>query len=114
MKLMAKNRNFVIAEHVEVATSFRQRLVGLLGRKSLEPKKALWIHGCRSIHTFFMQFPIDVVFVDRQLKVCKVVKNIKPWRYASAYFCGHSVFEFASPHAALNELKRGDLLYVGD
>ena len=114
MKLISKSKNLVIAKHVEVATSFWQRLIGLLGRKELAPSKALWIHRCRSIHTFFMRFPIDVVFVDKQLKVCKVIQNIKPFRLASAYFCGHSVFEFSSPHPVLKELQRGDMLYVGD
>ncbi len=114
MKLFAKNKNLVIAESVEVAASFKKRLVGLLGRKNLKPSHTLWIHRCNSIHTFFMQFPIDAVFVDKNLKVCKVVKNIKPWRLANAYFCGHSVFEFSSPHPSLNQLTVGESLYVGD
>lgn len=114
MKLMTKNKNLVIAEHVEVAETFWRRLVGLLGRKSLEPRATLWIKRCSSIHTFFMQFPIDVVFVDKHLKVCKVVQNIQPYRLANAYFCGQSVFEFASPHSILNEIKIGETLYVGD
>ena len=117
MKLIVKKQNqnnFVIAEQVEVASTFRQRLIGLLGKNDFSKGTALWIHRCNSIHTFFMRFPIDVVFVDKQLKVCKVVQNIKPFRLVNAYFCGHSVFEFSSPHPVLKELQPGDTLYVGN
>lgn len=116
MKLIAKkqNNNLVIADQVEVASTLVQRIVGLLGKSEFTKGKALWIHRCASIHTFFMRFPIDVVFVDKDLKVCKVVKNIKPFRMANAYFRGHSVFEFTSPHPVLNELQTGDTLYVGN
>lgn len=114
MKLIAKKKNIIIAEHVEVANTFIQRLIGLLGKSEYKTGTALWIKRCYSIHTFFMKFPIDVVFVDKNLKVCKVIQNIKPFRLANAYFCGNSVFEFASPHPVLKELQRGDILYVGN
>ncbi len=116
MKLFAKkqNNNLIIADQVEVASTLIQRIVGLLGKNDFKKGKALWIHRCASIHTFFMRFPIDVVFVDKNLKVCKVVQNIKPFRLANAYFSGHSVFEFSSPNPVLKELKPGDTLYVGN
>ncbi|OQW49910.1 MAG: hypothetical protein A4S09_11730 [Proteobacteria bacterium SG_bin7] len=116
MKLLLKRKNnhLVIADHVEIASTIVQRVIGLLGKSEFTEGKALWIQRCTSIHTFFMRFPIDVVFVDKELKVCKVVQNIKPFRLANSYFCGHSVFEFSSPHPVLKELQPGDTLYVGN
>jgi uncharacterized membrane protein (UPF0127 family) len=53
-----------IAERVRTARSFRQRLIGLMGRKSLEPGEALWFPGESSIHMLFMRMPIDVLFLS--------------------------------------------------
>ena len=65
---------------VKVARSFLERLRGLIGVKSLGPDEGLLIERCNCIHTFFMSFPIDATFLDRNDNVVKVVRNIKPWR----------------------------------
>ena len=65
----------------EVARSFLQRAVGLIGRRGLPPGEGLLILRCNAIHTFFMRFPIDATFLDRQGRVVKVVRNIRPWRF---------------------------------
>ena len=114
MRLIKMDSNTIIAEKVFVAESFWQRLKGLLGRTELSAHETMWIQRCDSIHTFFMKFPIDVVFVDKKLKVCSVRTNVKPWRLASSYWCASSVFEFASPNPEVKNLKKGDLLYVGN
>lgn len=114
MKLIQKETNTVIAEKVAIAESFWQRLKGLLGRRGLDANETLWIQRCDSIHTFFMKFPIDVVFVDKKLKVCGVSTNVKPWRIATKYWQADSVFEFASPNPKVKNLRKGDLLYVGN
>lgn len=64
----------------EVARSFRARLKGLIGRQSLPPGRGLLILKCNAIHTFFMRFPIDATFYDREDRVVKTVRNIRPWR----------------------------------
>jgi uncharacterized membrane protein (UPF0127 family) len=58
------------------------RMRGLLGRGGLAPSEGLWISPCNSIHMFFMRFAIDVVFVDREMAVRKVVERLRPWRMA--------------------------------
>lgn len=63
----------------EVAKSFLQRAIGLIGRKSLPPGTGLLILRCNAIHTFFMRFPIDATFLDKDDRVVKVVRNIRPW-----------------------------------
>jgi uncharacterized membrane protein (UPF0127 family) len=57
---------------------------GLLGRDGLEPAEGLLIRPTNSVHMFFMRFPIDVVFLDRELTVKKIVEALRPWRMAGA------------------------------
>ena len=64
----------------EVARSFLQRAVGLIGRRGLPPGEGLLILRCNAIHTFFMRFPIDATFLDAHGGVVRTVRNIRPWR----------------------------------
>ena len=64
----------------EVARSFWARLKGLIGRRGLPSGRGLLILRCNAIHTFFMRFTIDATFYDRQDRVVKTVRNIRPWR----------------------------------
>ena len=64
----------------EVARSFWARTRGLIGRRGLSPGQGLLILRCNAIHTFFMRFAIDATFYDRQGRVVKMVRNIRPWR----------------------------------
>jgi len=66
----------------EVADTTLARLVGLLGHASLEPGEGMVIEPCSSIHTCFMRFPIDVLFVDRDGLVVRAVRAIEPFRAA--------------------------------
>lgn len=75
---------------IERAATFWQRFVGLLGRASLGADEALLISPCNNIHTCFMRFTIDVVFVDRGGVVVAVMPRVRPWRVAiatKAYAC---------------------------
>lgn len=72
----------VISENLERASSWRSKAIGLLGRKEYPVGNALLLEGCSSIHMFFMKFAIDVLFVDEQLKVLKVVEELRPWSTA--------------------------------
>ena len=103
----------VVAQKVLVADSFLGRAVGLLGKKELPGDRTLWIHDCQSIHTFFMRFTIDAVFVDKDLTITKIVRNLKPWRMTLYDFKAASVFEFSSAHKLTEGLKPGDRLHVG-
>ena len=70
----------ILGIDAEVAERFTERLRGLIGRDGLERGKGMLIVRCNCIHTFFMRFPIDATFLDRQGGVVKVVRNIHPWR----------------------------------
>jgi len=69
---------------VEFADSFFRRLKGLLGRSSLDVDELLVFRKCNSIHTIGMRFEIDIIFLDKQQKVVKLVKGLKPNRFAVA------------------------------
>lgn len=70
----------ILGVRAKVARTFFQRAKGLIGTRYLERGEGLIILRCNSIHTFFMSFPIDAVFLDRNDKVVKIVRNIRPWR----------------------------------
>lgn len=111
-KLLNQSKNKILSSHLEIAESFASRAQGLLGRPSLAPESALWILPCKSIHTFFMQFSIDVAFVDRNLVVRKIQKQIHPFRLAIAPWRTHSVFEFSSGVLNQDNISIGDQLHV--
>ena len=111
-KLINKTTNKEISREVIKAKSLLARIKGLLGRKKLPSDEVMWIDPCPSIHTFFMQFPIDVVFVDKDMMVTKVHRNVKPWRLTPPLqFKNHSCFEFAADTVKDN-IKEGDKLDV--
>ena len=62
-----------------IANSFFTRLAGLMFRKELPQATALLLTSCNSVHMCFMRFAIDVIYVDQEFKVIKVVENLKPW-----------------------------------
>lgn len=115
-KLTLKNltKELVLASSVEVAETLESRARGLLGRESIETDYCLWIHKCRSIHTFFMKFNIDVIFVDKKLKVTSVKININKWRLAWGGFFADSCFEFKALSLSNEDVQKGDILYVGN
>ena len=97
-------------KNVLKANSLKARIVGLLGKKSLEKGKTLWILSCSSIHTFFMKFPIDVIFVDKDLKVRRVYKKVPSGKILFGGWKASSVFEFQA--GTLKAISKGDQLHV--
>ncbi len=64
-----------------IARTFPERARGLIGTKALAPGEGMLILNCNAIHTFFMSFPIDALFLDADDRIVKVVRNIRPWRF---------------------------------
>ncbi len=106
-----RTRNAVAAVKVIKADTFSSRLFGLIPRKTLEPEEGLWLDPCAMIHTCFMSFPIDAVFLDAGLKVVKVVPSLKPWRFSPWVYGAKSVLELA-PGSASAVLSEGDFMEV--
>lgn len=78
-------RGTTIATQVEVARSFLARGKGLMLRRTFPRGSALVIDPCSSIHMFFMRFPIDVLYMDRENRVVRTQQGIKPWRVGPLY-----------------------------
>lgn len=71
----------ILGVRAKVARTFAERARGLIGRAKPPPGEGLLILRCNAIHTFFMSYAIDAVFLDRQDRVVKEVRGIKPWRF---------------------------------
>lgn len=80
MKAVVSETGVVLAEDVELARSFRQRLVGLMFRKSMPQGAALLLEPCNMVHTCFMRFTMDALFLDGDGNILHVTENMKPWR----------------------------------
>jgi uncharacterized membrane protein (UPF0127 family) len=92
VKVRNETRNTVLAEAADLANTSATRRTGLLKHERLEPGDGLWIVPCESVHTFFMKFPIDLVYLDKKRKVRKVRHAVPSWRL-SACLTAHSVLE---------------------
>ena len=96
-----------ISTLVEVAATRRTRRRGLLGRRGMKPSEALILAPCCAIHTAFMHFAIDVIFVDARGRVLKIVRELPPWRMAMAPRA-HAVIELAAGSLKSRALQVGD------
>ena len=103
-----------LASQVRVARSLWARFWGLMGRRSLPEGHSVLITPCSSVHTFFMRFPIDVIFLDRDNIVVKIVPAMRPWRTALGGRGARSALELDAGAAESNGLEPGDVLRLPD
>jgi uncharacterized membrane protein (UPF0127 family) len=103
-----------LGEAIEVASTAAQRVRGLLGRECLEDGQGLLFKGCSSLHTFFMRFPIDIVFTDKQGRVLKTAVGVKPFKFVAAPLRAYYAIEL--PEGAIKSSATGvhDLLLFSD
>jgi uncharacterized membrane protein (UPF0127 family) len=102
-----------VCERCLVADRMTSRMRGLLGRRALAPGDGMVIRPAPSIHTFFMRFPIDAIFLARNGDVLKVANEVKPWRIRSARNA-HAVLELAAGEAKVRNVSTGDRLVFGE
>ena len=102
----------LVCERCDVADGFFSRGRGLLGRKRLPRGHGLLIKPTWSVHTWFMRFPIDVVFLDRQLRILKLRTHMRPWRAASRLGAS-AALELGAGECDRLELTVGDRLAWG-
>ena len=110
-QLINTTRNTTLATSLEIARTSAERSKGLLGRDALPPGGGLWIVPCESVHTFWMRFPLDLVYVDRSLRVKKVRNAVGPWRI-SACLSAHSVLELPAGIIRESRTQPGDQLQM--
>lgn len=109
MKVEANNK--ILSHDLRVASSFFSRLIGLMFKKEMKGYDGLLIKQCNSIHTFFMLFTIDAVFLNKNNEVIKVYRNLKPWRMTRIVWRASQVLEL-NAGTVPNDLKEGDSLNI--
>jgi uncharacterized membrane protein (UPF0127 family) len=102
----------VIARDVELALTRRARRKGLLQRSSLDVHAALMLAPCFMVHTAFMQFAIDLIFVDRTGRVRHLVRRLPPWRMAACPTAWATI-ELAAGTLERHDIVVGDRLCLG-
>ena len=98
---------------MDVADTSAKRRTGLLKHERLGPGEGLWISPCESVHTFFMKFPIDLVYLDKKRKVRKVRSAVPAWRL-SACLSAHSILELPAGTIERTGTRPGDELVIED
>ena len=101
----------MLAEAADVADTQAKRTTGLLKHERLAPGEGLWIIPCSSVHTFFMKFPIDLVYLSRKKKVKKVRKAVPAWRL-SMCVTAHSILELPAGVIEQTGTAVGDELVI--
>ncbi len=101
----------IVAENLKIANTFYLRLMGLMFSNSMENFDALLLTPGNSIHTFFMKYKIDVVFLNRDMKIIKIIREMSPWRMTRVYFKASQCLEFYGGAFPLG-IKEGDSLEV--
>ena len=101
----------IVASRVLPAFDSASRRRGLLGRYGFDPEVAMIIAPCSAIHTFFMRFPIDALFVARDGTVLKASESIVPWRMAGR-LGAYAVVELAPGTIARSDTRSGDLIQL--
>jgi len=102
----------IVCERCLLAETALTRMKGLLGRRELEEGEGILLRPASSVHMAFMRFPIDAVFLDRDLRVVKVAAELRPWRAAGSRGA-KAVLEIAAGEAGRRGVTVGDRLISG-
>ncbi len=109
LRIRNQTRNALLADRADIADTSQKRRTGLLKHASLELGEGLWIAPCEAVHTMFMKFPIDVLFLDRKRRILKIRGSMKLWRMAIC-FRAHSVLELPAGTTDRTGTSAGDQL----
>lgn len=110
MKLINKTSNTIISENVITANTFLKRLKGLMFTKELPEQSALYIVPCNAIHTFNMNYSIDVLYLDANNTILAIDEELKPGRIGSPVKNAVSVVELPSGRAKKLGIKAGQIV----
>lgn len=109
MELINCRTGKVISSHVVMADRFITRLTGLMRKKEMSFESALVLKPCSQVHTFFMRFNIDILFLNRDFRVKHVIENMRSWRISRLVWGAHCAVEL--PGGTLrNRVLPGDTL----
>jgi uncharacterized membrane protein (UPF0127 family) len=109
LKVQNRTRDLSLADRADIADTSAKRRTGLLKHAQLSAGEGLWIVPCEAVHTFWMKFPIDVLFLDKKRKILKIRSNMSRWKMAIC-LRAHSVLELPSGTCQSTGTVRGDQL----
>lgn len=109
MRVRNTTRGTILAETAGMATTSASRRTGLLKHTELPPGEGLWIAPCEAVHTFGMNFAIDVLYLSKTKRVVKIRERMAK-RRISACLWAHSVLELPAGMADATRTKVGDQL----
>ncbi len=111
MKIQITYKNKLLSKDILVAESLVSRMIGLMFKEKLVDAEGLMIDPCRSIHTFFMRYNLDIVFLSRDNLVIKIIRDLKPWRITWIYFRATKTLEMPAGRLP-TDINVGDRLEV--
>lgn len=111
VKIRNLSKQALLGDSITVADSSAARRMGLLKHEGLGKGEGLWILPCEAVHTFWMKFPIDVIFVNRKKRVTKIVSHMKRSRIAFS-IRAQSVIELPAGTAEATGTEVGDVLEI--
>jgi uncharacterized membrane protein (UPF0127 family) len=114
LRLWNETRGALLAERTELAERALDRMRGLLGRDGLADGSALVIRPCTSIHTFFMRFAIDVLFLDDRGRALRAIGSMRPFRLTRIYPRAACVAELPAGTLARSGTREGDVVVLED
>ena len=109
-RIMADGSDFLLFDNIKTADSFSMKLFGLVFSAPLKEKEGLLIGNCSSIHTFWMRYPIDVLFLDYNNRVLRFFEDLKPFRVTPFIRGAAKTVELKSGSVGVCSLKIGDCL----
>jgi uncharacterized membrane protein (UPF0127 family) len=110
MIIINTTKNSTLAKECAVADSFIKRFIGLMGKENLPEGGGLLITPCNSIHMFFMNFPLDIVFINKDRIIVHLIENIKPWQVSKVVFDARSTLELPVGTISTSSTQVGDVL----
>ncbi len=111
MTQVVRINDIIISEKMKRAESFFDRLIGLMFRRQMIGFDSLLVTNTNSIHTFFMRYSIDVLFVDKEFRIIKIYRSIKPWRMTRMVWKARHALELMSGTVPEN-VEAGDRLEI--
>jgi uncharacterized membrane protein (UPF0127 family) len=114
MRLINQTKDIVLAEDVLIANTFFTRVKGLLGKRVFLSNQALILDPCNSVHTFFMHFPIDVLFIDKDYKVIEAIFGLNPNRISRTYWHSNKTIELPAGKLEITNTQVQDQLQLLD
>jgi len=114
MRIVNKTREIELASHARVADNVWTRGRGLIGTRPLQPGEGLIIRPCKGVHTWFMSYPIDVIYVDREERVVALDPEMRPWRVGRPRARSRYVIELPAGTIQRTGTQVGDQLELVD